>query len=305
MKISVFTPTFNRGYIIKNLYDSLLLQTYKEFEWLIIDDGSEDNTEKICNSFLNEGIVDIKYIKQKNGGKHRALNNAVRNAQGELFFVVDSDDQLTGNALERIAYYYHKIKDDDSIGGIFGVKALFSGKLPGDKLPFSQLKCSNLDFRYKMNIKGDMAEIFKTDILRKFPFPEYENERFCPEALVWNRIAQHYKLFIFNEIIYLCDYLDDGLTRKIVRIRMESAQASMDTYEELSHYPVPWLQKIKARINFWRFSFNTNMAFSKKIKRVSGAFYNLIAMPLGYLMHLRDKRTVSHLNIDANQKNSK
>lgn len=289
MQISVFTPTFNRGYIIKNLYDSLVAQTYKDFEWIIVDDGSEDDTEQICDDFINENKVDIKYIRQKNGGKHRALNNAAKMAQGELFFVVDSDDQLTTNALERIVFHYDRIKSDNSIGGVFGVKALFSGKPPGDTLPFSELKCNNLDFRYKLNFKGDMAEIFRTNVIRQFPFPEYENEKFCPEALVWNRIGRNYNLFIFNEIVYLCDYLDDGLTRKIVKIRMESPRASMDTYAELCHSPVPWLQKMKARINFWRFSFNSNISFAKKMKRVSG-FYNLPAIPLGYLMYLRDKR---------------
>lgn len=301
MKITVFTPTYNRGYIIKKLYDSLVVQTYKDFEWIIVDDGSEDDTKNICTNFIREDLIDIKYLKQENGGKHRALNNAVKKAQGELFFVVDSDDQLVENALERITFYYNRIKNDDSIGGVFGVKALFSGKLPGDKLPFSELKCSNLDFRYKYNIKGDMAEVFKTDILRKFPFPDYKNEKFCPEALVWNRIGQHYNLFIFNEIIYLCDYLDDGLTHKIVKIRMESPLASMDTYAELCHYPVPWLQKMKARINFWRFSFNSNIEFTKKVKRINSSFYNLMAIPTGYLMHLNDKKVVSKLNENGNK----
>ncbi|MDR2919869.1 MAG: glycosyltransferase family 2 protein [Tannerella sp.] len=295
MKISVFTPTFNRGYLLKNLYDSLVRQTYKGFEWIIVDDGSEDDTEKVCTGFIDKNIIDIKYIRQKNGGKHRALNNAAKKAQGELFFVVDSDDQLTANALERIAFHYNRVKDDESIGGVFGVKALFSGKPPGDTLLFPELKCNNLDFRYKMNFKGDMAEIFRTSVIREFPFPEYENERFCPEALVWNRIGRSYNLFIFNEIIYLCDYLDDGLTRKIVKIRMESPRASMDTYAELCHSPVPWLQKIKARINFWRFSFNSDIPFTKKMKRVSG-FYNLLAIPLGYLMHINDKKTVLNQN---------
>jgi len=301
MKITVFTPTYNRGYIIKKLYNSLVSQTYTNFEWMVVDDGSEDDTENICNHFIQENLIDIKYLKQKNGGKHRALNNAVKKAQGELFFVVDSDDQLTENALERIAFYYNKIKNDNSIGGVFGVKALFSGKLPGDELPFSELKCSNLDFRYKYNIKGDMAEVFRTNVLRKYPFPEYENEKFCPEALVWNRVAQDYQLYIFNEIIYLCDYLDDGLTRKIVKIRMESSQASMDTYAELCHSPVPWLQRMKARINFWRFSFNSDVEFSKRIKRMSGWLHNLIAIPTGYLMYLNDKRFIAKLNVNGSK----
>ena len=106
IKITIFTPTYNRDYIIINLYKSLLIQTLKDFEWLIIDDGSTDNTELLVSSFIKDNKINIRYIKQQNGGKHRAINKALEEAKGELFFIVDSDDQLVDNAIERILYYF-------------------------------------------------------------------------------------------------------------------------------------------------------------------------------------------------------
>lgn len=288
MKITVFTPTFNRRHLIENLYQSLLVQTYNNFEWLIVDDGSTDHTEELCNRFAGENKLRIKYEKQANGGKHRAINNGIKRAEGELFFIVDSDDQLVEDALERIIYYFDKVRNIKNAAGVCGVKILFSGEPPGGALHFSELICSSLDFRHKHHIKGDMAEVFRTDVLRAYPFPEYANEKFCPEILVWNRIAQKYKLLYFNENIYLCDYLDDGLTRKIVKIRMDSPLATMDTYAELSSYKIPFIQKIKAGINYWRFSFNADIPFHRKTKRLNGLL-SIVSIPMGFLMYLKDK----------------
>jgi len=119
MKLTIFTPTYNRGYIIETLYKSLKTQTCKDFEWLVIDDGSTDNTAEIFSQFICEQKVDIRFYKKGNGGKHTAANLALKLAKGELFFVVDSDDFLSENAVERILFYYEQIKDDDSFFGVW------------------------------------------------------------------------------------------------------------------------------------------------------------------------------------------
>src|SRR5690554_1545966 len=117
--LTVFTPTYNRGYIIEKLYESLNHQTNKNFEWLVIDDGSTDDTSKIFDKILKKDHeYQIRYIKKENGGKHTAANLALDLAEGEIFFVVDSDDVLTANAVERVFYYYNQIKDDSSFCGV-------------------------------------------------------------------------------------------------------------------------------------------------------------------------------------------
>jgi glycosyltransferase involved in cell wall biosynthesis len=284
--ITIFTPTYNRAHLIGNLYESLLKQSNKEFEWLIVDDGSVDNTQELIHLFIAESNICIHYIKQENGGKHRAINRGVQEAEGELFFIVDSDDILPANAIERIFFFYEKIKDDLWIGGICGRKSFFDGEIVGS-VGFNSMLSDSLSIRYKENIMGDLAEIFKTSVLKEFPFPEYKGEKFCPEVLVWNRIAQKYQLLFFNESIYFCEYLKDGLTAQIVKIRMNSPMSSMDTYAELSTYDIPFTQKIKAMINFWRFAYCSDMSIANKIHKIG--FGSLIFAVLGFLYHLKDK----------------
>lgn len=286
--ITVFTPTYNRGYIIKNLYDSLCVQSCKDFEWLIVDDGSTDNTEDLIQSLKNENKIDIKYIKLSNGGKHRAINCGVQEAAGELFFIVDSDDRITPDAISIIEKQYFQIAKDSSFAGVCGIKAYFNGNKVGGERNFGILDCTSLDFRYKYHIGGDMAEVFRTKVLKEFPFPEIKDEYFCPEALVWNRIAVKYKLRYFYEKIYLCEYLPDGLTAKIVTIRKNSPITSMLYYSELKKMRIPFLQKIKATINYWRFSFCSEVNIYTKVNQIGAS--SLVILPIGFLFYIMDCR---------------
>ncbi len=286
--ISIFTPTYNRSYILETLYNSISQQTSRDFEWLIVDDGSTDNTEELVKAFIYEQKITIRYIKQLNGGKHRAINRGVQEAQGELFFIVDSDDYLTVDALERILFHYDKIKNDFSFVGVSGLRTYPNGKKVGGEYDFGILDCNSLDFRFKYKIKGDMAEVFRTEILREFPFPDINGEFFCAESTVWNRIAQKYKLRYFYEKIYFCDYLPDGLTSKITKLRMDSCEASLINYSDLYRMSIPFLQKIKAAINFWRFAFCSTRRFQSHTKQIG--ITSLIFYPTGLLLHLNDIR---------------
>lgn len=288
--LSVFTPTYNRAHTLERLYNSLKAQTNKDIEWIIVDDGSSDNSEELIKSFISESLIDIRYIKQKNAGKHIAINRGVELARGELFFIVDSDDELHNRAVELILKQYEFIRDDDSFAGVCGLKAYFSGEKVGGEASFEVLDCTSLDFRFIYKQKGDMAEVFKTKILRNYPFPFFPNEKFCPELLVWTRIAEKFKLRYFAEKIYFCEYLADGLTAKITKIRMTSPEATLLCYSELSKSRIPFLQKIKAYLNFWRFSFCSKRRLISQIKDINP--FSLLVLPISYLLHLKDK---SHL----------
>lgn len=292
MLITIFTPTYNRADKLIALHKSLLSQTVKGFEWVIVDDGSLDHTKKLVDSFKAATNFSITYIYQKNGGKHRAINQGVKIAQGDLFFIVDSDDFLPQPAVETLIAIYENHKHLPAFGGVAGRKSYFDGKLVGSSDSFENIFSNALDIRYKYHIQGDLAEVFKTKVLKEFPFPEIDNEKFCPEALVWNRIAQKYKLLYFNKNVYHCEYLPDGLTAKIVKIRMTSPMASMLTYSELESYNVPIKEKIKANINFWRFSFNSHQSIFTKLKRVI-LLFSIVGMPLGLIMFIKDKRNFS------------
>lgn len=298
MLITVFTPAYNRAHLLPRLYESLMAQTFQDFEWIIVDDGSTDNTEEIVKEWLQpEGGVNIlhpldgikgciRYIKQPNGGKHRAINRGVQEAKGELFFIVDSDDRLPSNSLLRIAYYYEQIKNNLQFAGVCGLKCYFDGRQTGGNQPFDMTDCSMMDIRLKHHIVGDMAEVFRTQVLREFPFPEYDGECFCPEDLVWNRISQKYIMRFFYENIYECEYQPDGLTARIVRIRMDNPQASVTHYHELNTYDISFMQKLKSAVNYWRFRFC--MPKNRTYPTLSW-FWNIV-FPLGWLMHIKDKK---------------
>jgi glycosyltransferase involved in cell wall biosynthesis len=284
MKITVFTPTYNRAHILNRLYSSLCIQTSKDFEWVIVDDGSTDATESLINSFIVEGKVEIRYFKKSNGGKHRAINFGVQEARGELFFIVDSDDWLPEDSIETIKFYYNEIQYDKDFAGVSGLDG-FENKAKECLLPKDIIECNSLDIRYKYHVSGDMSEVFRTDVMKEFLFPEIENEKFCPEALVWNRIANKYKLRYFNKVIYYAEYQPDGLTNYIVKVRMNSPVASMICYSELIECDIPYKNKIKSAINYWRFRFCSDLQNRPKISRIW--FW---AIPLGFFIHLLDRK---------------
>lgn len=213
--ITIFTPTYNRAYILPELYNSLENQTCKDFEWIIVDDGSTDDTEKIVKKWIDINFLPITYIKTKNGGKQRAINIGVKNAKGDYFWIVDSDDCLVPDSVKIAQKWIDTLPENEKFAGVSGVIADSKHKMMGDTFEGEFVDATSLE-RSKYNITGDKSEIFSTQILREFPFPEFENEKFVPEALVWNRIAKAgYKLRWFNEIIYLAEYLPDGYTRNV------------------------------------------------------------------------------------------
>lgn len=217
-KITVFTATYNRRHLLNKLYESLRKQTSYNFEWLIIDDESIDSTDQLVNQWVNEdNEFEIRYIKQKHGGKHRALNKGFFEAKGEYFFVVDSDDYLTNTAIEKACKWIKEIeKTDKKLAGVAGLKVYHNGMISGGKPKINNEGWIDADCfeREKYGLEGEKAEIFKTDILRKHLFPEFEGEFFITEDVCWNSIYNDgYKLRWFNESIYKFEYLDDGLTK--------------------------------------------------------------------------------------------
>lgn len=215
MRITVFTPAYNRGYIIEKLYRSLQRQSFRDFEWIVVDDGSTDNTEELFAQYTcEENFFPIRYLKTENGGKHRAINKGVSMAAGELFFIVDSDDHLTDTALATIDSIEKTIPESEKklFGGVCGQRGYDPDTPMGKSFDGYTLDITILD-RPKHNVFGDKAEVFYTRIIKKYPFPEFKGEKFVTECVVWDRMAADgYKLRFFNEISIICNYLPDGLT---------------------------------------------------------------------------------------------
>lgn len=245
--ITIFTPIYNRAYIVEQLYHSLLRQTCFEFEWLIVDDGSTDNICTLVDEWLKSNQqFKIRIYHQENKGKHAAINYGVKLAKYESFFIVDSDDYLEDNAVETIICYWEEVHLDNGFAGIAGLRRNGSGKIIGGIPLFEKcVDASNLE-RENFGLEGDKAEIYKTELLRRFPFPEYEGEKFLTEAVVWDRLAyEGYKIRWINMSLVVCDYLEDGLTAMRDKVFIDNPKGwayhlqtraryrAIDTYEWL------------------------------------------------------------------------
>ena len=284
--ISVFTPTYNRAYILEKLYKSLCNQSCKNFEWIVVDDGSVDNTEELIQNFIQENKIHIVYYKQKNQGKHIAINKGVELAKGELFFIVDSDDYLTEDAIATVVDNLTEFKQPNVCGLVFN-RVTPSFNIIGKKANFEKVKCSLYDLKFKYKLNSDKAEIFKTEIIKKFPFPYFEGEKFSPEALVMYRMSGEYQIVYINKGIYVCEYLQGGLTANITKIRMNSPKGATLYYYEQFLRSHTVLLKMKSAINFYRFQANDTKIEDKIY------FPYLLLNPLGKLMYLMDKKKIN------------
>ncbi|WP_251712574.1 glycosyltransferase family 2 protein [Lactococcus ileimucosae] len=209
--LTILTPTYNRAYVLPKLYESLTGQTNLEFTWLVVDDGSSDNTEELINEFIKEEKIKIVYIKQENGGKHRALNTGAKAVTTDAVFVVDSDDYLTSDAVETILSSWNIVKEN-ALMGISLLRGYSETEVIGEEFPENYLIKNFNEVRYNMGIKGDKAEIIDAEIMKSSPFPDIPSERFMSEGVAWKEMAKKGDSLFINKIIYITEYLEDGYT---------------------------------------------------------------------------------------------
>ena len=224
-KITVLTPAYNRAHTLPRLYESLLAQTAQEFEWLIVDDGSTDETEKLVLEWMKEQKIPIRYLHKANGGKHTALNEGIRETYSELTFIVDSDDFLPRDAVEIILDYHEKYQGVSGLCGYSFLRFYPDGRVNEAYYPQDEMIDTYVEARINAGIAGDKAEVFYTEILRQYPFPVYEGEKFVPEDMVWIRISGPYKMVHINKCVYISEYLEGGLTRLGKRMKIHSPKA--------------------------------------------------------------------------------
>lgn len=216
--ITVFTPTYNRAELLARCYQSLLKQTDKTFKWLIVDDGSNDNTEELARKWKEQGKIDITYIKQKNGGKHVAHNTGVLACQTELFICLDSDDFLSEDAIHYIRLHEQEVLEDKQLGGIAFLKGDELGKLMGSHMPNNVRQASIKALYEQQHFKGELALVFKTDVLKQYLFPVFEGEKFVGESVVYDQISKGYDMLLEDHVIYLCEYRIDGYTTNVTKL---------------------------------------------------------------------------------------
>jgi len=210
-KITIFTPTYNRKYKLPCLYESLIKQTNKNFEWLIVDDGSTDGTNQLIEKYIQENKIKIRYIYQQNGGKHVATNTGIRNTKTDYFFCVDSDDYISTDCIQKLNSIITEIDNDDGIIGIIAHKCNIENKKKFKNIPKKYIKLEELYSKY--HFKGELAIIIKTKFLINNEFPVVQGEKFVTEGWLYDRLDTRGNYYFLQEEIYYFKYLDDGYTK--------------------------------------------------------------------------------------------
>lgn len=232
MKISVLTATYNRGDLLKNLYDSLVENSEYEvdLEWLIMDDGSEDNTKQVVKKFKEQKKIEIRYFDQENRGKMTAINNLVKEATGDLIIECDSDDYFSPNAFKIIKMQYDRNKEKDVYALCF-LKYDQNGNNMGNL--FKKEKTTMFDLYFKEGETGEKALVFYADIRKQYKHELEKNEKFVTEARMYHKMDLRYKMLCVNEPIMICEYQKDGYSKNILKEFKENPYGYYEYFKEI------------------------------------------------------------------------
>lgn len=283
MTITILTPTFNRGHFIQKLYESLKNQTCKDFEWLIVDDGSTDDTKEIVNEFSQDDF-NITYVNKPNGGKHTAINFSYPYIKGILVAIVDSDDTLDINAIEIIKKDWQMYTNKPEIGMLNYMRKSFTGSNISEGEEGKYIISDDITYRVNKNIKGDRFEVIRTDVLRKYLFPVFEGENFMGEGWLWKKIAMKYKTVYINRAIYNCEYLPGGLSQSGRLFRMQNPFGMMENCKGFMIPQVAFKVKLKEILLFGTYGFCANLSCKEIVKRSTYHFLQIILLVPSFIL---------------------
>lgn len=217
-QLTVFTPTYNRAYILHRCYESMKRQTCKDFVWLIIDDGSTDNTRDLVEGWLAEdNDFELRYLYQENQGMHGAHNLAYANIDTEINTCIDSDDYMTDDAVESILKFWNSCERDDKISGFLALDAYENGEVIGTGFPKNIGRTTSYDLYQKHGIKGDKKFILRSELTRENPYPIFEGERFVDLATKYSQLDEKYELYCYEKVVCIVEYMSDGSSRNIFK----------------------------------------------------------------------------------------
>jgi glycosyltransferase involved in cell wall biosynthesis len=294
---TVFTASYNRALTLPRVYQSLCEQTYQNFEWLIVDDGSTDATSELVKKWAEGAVFPIRYIYQQHGGKHIAWNRGVREARGKFFLSLDSDDACVPEALEQFKRFWDAISENDrsSFSAVTVLCTDERGKLIGDRFPKDVLDCTAMEMRYRYRVTGEKWGFHRVDVLREFTFPELEGVTHIPEAVVWNAIDRKYKTRFVNCVLLNCFPGSNQLTRS--RNPAERAPAFHLWRKMILNQEIEWFLNAPiyfalAALHYSRYAFHVGMSVQGQIASLENMMARtlwLSTLPFGYLAYLKDK----------------
>jgi glycosyltransferase involved in cell wall biosynthesis len=285
---TVLTPTYNRRELLLDVYASLRAQSYKNFEWIVVDDGSTDGTKDLVEQWKREAAISIHEIVQPNRGKKSAVNAGTSLASGELVVLLDSDDYLEANALEVLAKRWtdDRANYGDQLGGLFCTARTTADNCIGKPAPDAVV--SNPARQVAIRAAGDKLPVIRRDLLLEFPYPEYEGERFIPEGLIWNRLSLRFSFSYVSTPLCVCRYQPGGLSGAGIRLRLSSPRGTLLYYREAADPRFGWLWSARAHINYWRFSFHFHSNDRIGFLSLQSALFAVA----GWLVYVADKKVL-------------
>lgn len=304
-RFTVFTPTYNRAHTLPRVYDCLKRQTFCDFEWLIVDDGSTDNTRELVAGWQRENLFPIRYFWQENAHKKVAFNRGVQEAEGEFFLPLDSDDEALPDALEILNRHWCNIPaaERDGFSAVTGLCMDRHGSIVGSRFPMDVFDSDSLAIYYRYRVKGDKCGFQRTDVLRWFPFPQ-DVQGHVPEGVVWSAIASRYKTRFINDVLLICYTEADSITQTgsaATGAEKHSEGHALWAREVLCHewrwfrYNPTWFLKMAA--NYTRFHLHLHVGQSGKHWPLRGFVPHLLVTlmwPVGVLCYGLDKRKAAH-----------
>lgn len=297
---TVVTPTYNRAHTLERVYSSLREQSFQDFEWVIVDDGSTDNTRAMVMGWQQEASFPIHYMWQRNQHKKTAFNRGVQKASGELLVALDSDDSLDANALYSMATAWREIPQDERqrFVAVTGLCARPDGSIVGDMYPSDVFDATSLDMTFKYDVRGEKFGCLRTDVLREFPFPE-EITGFVPESLVWRAIARAGYLTRFvNQVFRVYRESPDSLSAQARDGQQHALGLWLLAHDTIAEC-LPWFRYrpqafLLAAARYTRFSLHLRHSKQSRpdgraLKRM-GSYALVAAMwPVGVLLYMRDR----------------
>lgn len=263
--LTIFTPAYNRAHTIGRTYKSLCRQTCKDFEWLVIDDGSSDNTRELVEGWMAENKIPIRYIYQKNQGMHGAHNTAYKNIQTELNTCIDSDDWMPDDAVEKIVSFWRQY-GSDKVAGIVGLDATEDGKVLGERFPEGLKKTTLRGYYEDLKGKGDKKLVYRTSVICSVPeYPLFEGEKYVGLLYKYNIVDDQYPLLVSNDVYVIVDYQDDGSSRGMWRQYWNNPQGFAFLRKFDMQQTRSWRRRIMDNIHYVSHSIrSSNICFIKE-----------------------------------------
>lgn len=286
VSLSIVTPAYNRARLLPRCYESLCAQTCLDFEWIIVNDGSSDDTEKVMKGFQANDFP-IFCISKSNGGKHTALNATHAHIHGEYVLILDSDDYLVPTAVEQVLLGWQRYSENQEIGMVIFLKGS-TENMPNCKAAEKDeyKPVDNSNYKRICIRSGDCCEVVRSMLFKKYSFPVFEGERFVAEGALWDRVSDESKCVYINKVIYICEYLEDGLTKSGRGMFIRNPHGGMFTSNLGMRRKHRFQVRFKNGLLYTSYGFFAKKSISQMAKTCFAPVLMVMCLPFGFGLYL-------------------